>query len=255
MDIYEAIVIGIVQGVAEWLPISSEGMISLVMVRFFGKSLSEALPMALWLHLGTMISALVYFRKDVLSILKDFFTKEVSEGSWLGKFIIISTLFSVVVAVPIYYLLRNININASFAMLLIGVMLIITGVMQRLSRKGNAKPNVRHAIPLGLAQGLAVIPGISRSGTTVSVMLFLKYRAERAFEISFLMSIPLVFVGIVGMVVFEPISFNVEALVALLVAFVVGLASIKGLMGLAKKIDFSYLCFVLGFLSVLAFFI
>ncbi len=70
LTLFEAVIIGSIQGITEWLPISSKAMTSLVMIKFFGKTLSEALPMAIWMHIGTLLASAIYFRKEINKILK-----------------------------------------------------------------------------------------------------------------------------------------------------------------------------------------
>ncbi len=145
LSFFEAVVLGIVQGTAEWLPISSEGMTSLVMINFFGKTLSEAIPISIWLHLGTLLAATVYFKKDVFEILSGLpgYFQTFSSGGQrdpIISFLIISTMLTGIVGLPLVLLATDHSeISGASATALIGVMLIVTGVLQRTASRGVTK--------------------------------------------------------------------------------------------------------------------
>ncbi len=252
MELIEAILLGIIQGVAEWLPISSEGMLTLAMIHIFGKTFSEALIYALWLHIGTMFAAIVYYRKDVRAITADVFSWKFSK---LTRFLFFATLCSLLIGGLLYLFGLELLDGASMtATILIGAALIVTGLLQLFKKQISAHKDIRvkDSVVAGALQGLAVLPGISRSGTTTATLLLQKYTSDQALRLSFLMSIPLVLASSIALVVFEEVIFSLYALVAIVVAFVVGLLTIDLFVKLAKRINFAYFCLFFGAFVIVA---
>ena len=179
MDPLQIIGIGIMQGIIEWLPISSQGNIIILMVEFLNYNVENALKLSIVLHLGTVISACIYFRKNILQIiinLKNYKFGYEGEINSLTTFILISTISSSIVGLVIFSNLLSI-IESNIILLIIGIGLIVTGIIQR-SVKSTIKTNndLNHYVTVitGILQGLAVIPGISRSGITTSYLLLNK---------------------------------------------------------------------------------
>ena len=262
MNIIEPILLGIVQGVTEWLPVSSEGISSLVLVNFFGKSLEEAVFLSIWLHTGTMLAALVYFRKEIVDIIKNlpkYKAKSMEGRNGLTTFLIISTVLTGVIGAPLLLIgLAKIKFSLNFAMAFIGLLLIVTGLVQRFGKKIKRPKKdlkIRDAILVGIVQAFSVLPGLSRSGLTTSVLLFEKHEARQALKLSFLMSIPAVLAAELGLGLLGKISFDLYSLIAVFFSFVFGLVTIKILMKVARKVDFSWFCIFLGLLAVVTLFI
>lgn len=262
MNIIEPILLGIVQGVTEWLPVSSEGISSIVLVNFFGKSFEEAVFLSIWLHTGTLFAALVYFRKEIMGIIKNlskYKVKSMEGYNGLTTFLIVSTLLTGVIGAPLLLFgLNEIKFSGSHTMAFIGLLLIVTGLFQRFGKKveGIKKDlKIRDAILVGIVQAFSVLPGLSRSGLTTSVLLFEKHEARQALRLSFLMSIPAVLAAEVGLGLLGKISFDLYSLIAIFFSFVFGLATIKILMKVARKVDFSWFCIFLGLLAVVTLFI
>ena len=246
-----AIIAGLIQGIAEWLPISSQGMVSLFMLQF-GYTLKDAVMYALWLHVGTALSAIIYFRKELVSV----FNNLKFEKKSIFWFVFISTAISSLIGLPIVLFGLD-RVNISIASLLIGVMLIITGLLQYFAKKvkRSRSINLKDSVLLGIMQGFSAMPGISRSGITISGFLFKGYKAEDAFKLSFLMSIPIVVLSSVFIVATDSVVFSLESFVALFVSFIVGYLTIGLLIKFAKKFNFGIICIILGILSILATFI
>ncbi len=244
MNIFQAIVLGIIQGLAEWLPISSEAMVTLVGSFLFGFEFKKALGTAVWLHFGTFFAALFYFRKDLLNLPKD---KD------LLKFIIISSVFTAIIAIPLMFLAFSISISDGLISILIGLFLIIIAFLNRSQKSGN-KTNIKtnDAIITGTVQGLAALPGFSRSGLTVSTLLLRKFSLSQAFRLSFLMSLPVIF----GAQIFLPLLMeNFEITFPLIIggftSAIIGLLSIEVLMKTAKKINFFKATLGLGIVTII----
>ena len=255
MEFTEAILLGIIQGVAEWLPVSSEGMLTFAMIHFFGKTFGEAVVYALWLHIGTMLAAIIYYRKEVQEISKDVFSWKFSS---LTKFLFFATLASLAIGGTLYFLGLELLEGATIgATILIGVALLVTGVLQLQKKQqlGTKEPSIKDSLVAGALQGLAVLPGISRSGTTTATLLMQKYGSEQALRLSFLMSIPLVLASSIALVLFEEVLFSAAALVAVLVSFIVGLLTIDVFVKIARKVNFAYFCLVFGCIIIIAAFI
>lgn len=251
MDLFTAIIAGLLQGIFEWLPISSQGNIMGVFLTFFQTSPEEALKIAILLHTGTLLAAIVYFRKELGQIL-EYNTKKDKE---LARFIVLATLATAITAVPLYFVLKQfLSFGVAYVLLAIALLLIVTGFLQLKKKKGKKmKLTDRSALIAGLAQGLSVLPGISRSGVTTSALLFTDATPEQAFRLSFIMSIPAVLIAEIAFGLAEGVYLEGFALVSIVVAFIVGLLSMNVLIKFARKINFSYFCFALAALYIIIF--
>lgn len=252
----EAIISGIVQGIAEWLPISSEGILVLIKTNFFGGGeLNVILKEVLFLHLGTVLAALIYFRKDVWNLIKTAFCyrSAAEENRQIFKFIVISSIISGALGLLFLKVLTGLEITAKLINLTIGFLLLITAFfLIKASRQQGNRKDIRAAdsVLLGFLQGIAVLPGLSRSGLTVSGLLLRKFDGETALRLSFLMSIPIVLAG--NLVLnFNQFSFSGYASLALFFAFLFGIITIDLLFWLAKKINFGWLVLIFGAVAVL----
>ncbi len=248
MDLIQAIVLGLMQGITEWLPISSQGQTIITAIKVFGIDSETAFSYSVLLHAGTMLSALIYFRKDFREIIE-------LKNRNLMQFILIAVLSTAITGIPMYLFLKEISVSSFYLSVLIGLMLIGTGILQWKNKKEKKTEETKqNAFLLGLGQGFSVLPGISRSGITTSVLLFKGFTPQKAFKLSFLLSVPSVFLAEVLFGLKEGIAFEWNLLIAVLVAFVSGYLSIKYLLEIAKKINFSYFCFGLGiFYLIIAF--
>lgn len=258
MNFFEAIILGVIQGVTEWLPISSEGVTSLVMVNFLGKAISEAIPFSIWLHTGTLFAALLYFREDVKEIIKGIpeYIKGDRKESQIGRvitFLLVSTFFTGVIGLPIIMLaLKEIRFSGEYATALIGVFLIITGILQRHASErifSDKKIEVKDGILVGIIQAFSAMPGLSRSGLTISALLIMKHDAKEALKLSFLMSIPVVFIAEIGLALIGEVKFELSSLIAIITSFIIGFLTIGTLIKIAIKINFWKFCLFLGVLS------
>ncbi len=261
----ESIVLGIIQGITEWLPVSSEGMISLIKMKFFGASSFESMiQLALALHLGTFFAALIYFWKDVVVLSKDLFAYKTAndENKKLLKFLIISTLISGIFGSIIIYFVSlaaaEFERSGKIITCAIAFLLFITALMQLKTKSKGLKVidglRVEDSIILGIAQGLSALPGLSRSGTTVSFLLLRGFDKAVALKLSFLMSLPIVFLGnvILGLRHFH---FTVETILGILAAFIFGLLTIRIFFKIAEKINFGYFVILISLLTILSIFI
>ncbi len=254
------ILIGILQGILEWLPVSSKGVEALIMVKFFNKTLSEALVLALWLHIGTLLAAMVYYKIEILEILKNLknYVKNPAEDtdvSRLTSFVIVVTLLTGLIGTPLLLFgLDKLNFAGDAAMLIIAFFLILTGIFQWTAKKKiNTEKELRlkDSIYLGIAQGFTAIPGLSRSGTTVSTLMFRGYSAQEALRISFLVSIPAVLGVEVLLGLLKTHTFDILIIPGIIASFIFGLLTIKSLIKVAEKINFGYFCSGFGLIIIL----
>ncbi len=248
MNIFELLIVGAIQGFLEFLPVSSSGNVSLILMNFLKLSPSESFSLSLFLHLGTLLAVLVYFRMDIITILKNIKTDKTSH------FLIVTTVLTGVVGIPIYLILKSIleNIQIDIGNIIIGIFLIGTGVILKYKSKSGFKKvkdsNRMDMILAGVAQGISIIPGVSRSGSTLAVLLGREFDKEEALRLSFLMSIP----AIIGGVILETneTTFVANNFPALISAFITSIIVIKLLLEFAKRTDFSNFCIGLGVLTV-----
>lgn len=238
--------LGIIQGIFEWLPISSEGMVALAS-QFLIKEINP-LEVAIFLHLGTLFAVLIYFRKDWLEILR-------LKNNQLLNFLIIATFVSLAVGYPLYNLVFNLAIGSSL-LILTGFGLLFTAYFHK-SKRTSGIDFRGLALIAGLLQGLAVIPGLSRSGATIFGLSLGKFDPKEVLKISYMMSAPVTLAG-AGFIFLKDPTLILGSWPALVLSFLVGIISLGFLMKLASKIDFfkfalffAILCFLgaaVGFL-------
>jgi len=267
---FESFILGMVQGVTEWLPVSSEGMIVLVKNNFFdGGMLADTIKMALFLHLGTFLAALIYFRRDVKNIVLRFMRFNLNvevkpqEVNRILRFIIIATLVSALLGWGLLEFITGIEnsivLTARFVHIIIAVLLVFTGVAQLKKRKNYGHRSAFElkdgdSILLGVAQGAAVLPGLSRSGLTVFALLLRNFQDTEALRLSFLLSLPIVLGGNI-LLNFNQAIFSLNNLVALLSSFIFGYIMINLFLKLAEKINFGWFAIIFAGLVFLAVFL
>lgn len=189
-----AIILGIIQGLTEFLPVSSSGHLEIAKYIFSDRNLPEqSLLMTVVLHFGTAMSTLVVFRKDIFELLRGLVPFKKNDESTYTLKIILSMVPAALVG-----LMWEAEIESMFNqnMLLVGLALLVTAVLLFFAEKAkNAGKEVgfRDALMIGLAQAVAITPGISRSGATISASLLLGIDREKAARFSFLMVVPLIF--------------------------------------------------------------
>lgn len=256
MNVLEAIIYGIVQGIAEFLPISSSGHLALVQNFFGTKSAEQFFTFNILLHFGTLIAVFIMYYKDIACLFVGFyqlcrrpFVKE--KGKKLGKEekLFLMLCIATLVLVPAALIDDAVKALASYSWA-IGVLLLINGVMlfvsDRLNKASESleSSSLLRGLYIGLFQLGGIFPGISRSGATITGGLFNNLKREDAVRFSFLMSIP----AILGANVLELFDVGgdffaevgvLPCLVGMLVAIVSGVFAIKLLQFFAKKNSFT----------------
>ncbi|MCW3979287.1 MAG: undecaprenyl-diphosphate phosphatase [Candidatus Bathyarchaeota archaeon] len=247
-----SLIVGLLQGLLEWLPISSQGNLVVLMMSVLGLEPDFALSLSVYLHLGTGLAALVYFREEVLDAIR----RDSDSDRALFRFLVIATFTTGVVGLPIFLVVRGASMYGEALLALTGAALIVTGLVQKGAQTEGARTTEslesREGVILGLVQGLSAIPGLSRSGLTTSALLIRKYSGEESFRISFLMSVPAVFAAAVGLVYLEGVPALESGLLASLTSsFISAYLSIDILLRVARRIRFWGLCVLLGTLAIL----
>lgn len=261
MTLFEAIILGLVQGLAEFLPISSSGHLALLQY-FFGIEGESVLAFAVLMHVGTLISVFIVYWKDIAELFQELIRVivDICTGKGLGTMknptrrmgymIIVATIPTAVIGI----LFNDIFAGFYNSLIAIGIGLLITGtilwIAERLnsSKTGIMDMKFRHAVFVGICQGIAITPGISRSGSTLFGGLISGINREVAVKFAFLISIP----SILGSVILEaPSAFEqgldmsliVPVLAGVIVSAVSGLIAIKAMIAFVTKQKLSYFSF------------
>ncbi len=228
------LLLGLLQGIFEWLPVSSEGVVALFS-EIFQFNL-KAIDIALFLHLGTLLAVLVYFRKDWKEIIT-------LKNKKLLYFLIITTIISLGVGFPLYHFISNIALGAGL-LFLMGIGLFITSFFHKKKTKSQLNLN-QTALISGILQGLAVIPGLSRSGSTIFGLSFSKFSPKKILTLSYLMSAPIV-IASSGYLFLKTPDLLIKGWPALIVSFIIGILTLKILLHFVEKINFSKFTFIFG---------
>ncbi len=248
---------GATQGITEWLPISSQGIILFInsLFNFDSKSLEEIFAISLALHLGTSFSAIFTYRKKLTQLLQNGLKNRNSNKESI--FYLFSTMISLFISFPIYLLIPSLSSNVELlgvlGMIIIGFVYIINGAIQWFGKSVNISANNQYtffnALIVGVFQGISIIPGMSRSGLTISALLLAKFDKSEALNISFILSIPVTIIaGIMGIYILSnDIYIN---LLAIFVAFAVGIATIRVLVKFTESVNFYNFILFIGFTLV-----
>lgn len=258
MNTIDALLLGIIQGLTEFLPVSSSGHLELGKAILGDTSVpEESLMFTVVVHFATALSTIVVFRKDILELFKGLFSFSWNPETQFSSKIILSMIPAVIVG-----LFFEEQLEALFGgnILLVGCMLIITAVLLYFADKAkNTQKEVSflNAFIIGLSQAVAMLPGISRSGATISTSVLLGNDKAKAARFSFLMVIPLILGKIAKDILGGDLSVssgNVSALVIGFVgAFIAGLAACTWMIKLVKKSKLSWFaiyCLVVGLIAI-----
>lgn len=263
MEIWKAIVVGIVQGLSEFLPISSSGHIALTQfllgMREVGAPPAEDITFELVLHIGTFLSVVIYFRRRLWDLFLSLFQKHRTEERKMILWLVIATL----PATAAYFSFKDFFENSYNNPILVGVFLLGTGVillLPKFYRAPEREFGTRHAVWMGVAQAIAVLPGISRSGSTITAGLVAGANPARAAEFSFLMFLPAIGGGTLVKAKKVMEIAQGESGIAygagFLAAFLSGLAAVYLVLSAIKrgKLEyFAYYCFAAGLAAIVYF--
>ena len=263
MDIFNAIILGIIQGLTEFLPVSSSGHLEITKVLIGENNVAKkSMLMTVVLHFATALSTIIIFRRDVVNILKGLFQFKNSESFNFS----LKILISMIPAAIIGFLFEN-EIESLFSgkLILVGIMLSITGLLLLLSDKSketSKKVGIKESIIIGLSQAIAIIPGISRSGATISTSVLLGVDKEKSARFSFLMVVPLIFGKMVKDILSGEINLNNSEFSSLIFGFVAalitGLFACKWMISLVKNSNlkyFAFYCFTVSFIVIISSFL
>ena len=258
MDLLSAIILGIIQGLTEFLPVSSSGHLELAKAILGNDSVAEeSMLMTVVLHFATALSTVVIFRKDLIDIIKGLFSFTWNDELRFSLKIIISIIPAAIVGI-LYDDLIESFFNGQ--LLLVGAMLILTGVLLFLAdkaKKTNKEVSFWGALIIGISQAIAILPGISRSGATISTSVLMGVDREKAARFSFLMVVPLIFGKIAKDVLSDDFTLSnigtTSLGVGFIAAFVTGLFACTWMISLVKKSKLAYFsiyCFIAGTFAV-----
>ena len=276
MDLIQTILMGIVQGLSEFLPISSSA--HLVFTSNFYKifkgveilqETNQEVFLDIMLHLGTLIAVLIFFRKEIMTIIKALYlglkNKDFSSKDFkIGAYIVLGTIITVLIAFP----LNEVAEFLVFKPAIVGILLILTGSLLLFSENwakkyGNKKEiSLKSSIFIAIAQGLAALPGFSRSGLTIATGLLSGSDRTTAARYSFLLSIPIILGAsmvypLVKLDFHEVVTYNWTAIIAgTIVSGIVGYLCIKYFLKFVSKFSlaiFGYYCLVMGIVTAIFF--
>ncbi len=260
MTWFEALVLGLLQGLTEFLPVSSSGHLELGGMLFGLQDPDSFFTFNILVHGATFLSVVVVFRKDILDLIVNLFRFQ-----WNGETKFALLLVASAVPVGVIGLLFESQIEQIFEgrIMLVGFMLLVTATLlylTRLAPKSTKEVNLKRALIIGLAQTAAILPGISRSGATISTALYLGIERGRAIRFSFLM----VLIPIFGANFLKLLKLSETAttttlevtplIIGTVAAFLSGLAACSWMLAIVKKGNISWFaiyCLIIGLAAII----
>jgi len=259
MEVIDAIILGVIQGLTEFLPVSSSGHLELGKAILGDNSLpKESLLFTVVLHFATALSTIVVFRKDILEIIKGILKFEWNEDMNFISKIVISMIPATITGV---FFEEELELLFGGQIALVGFMLIITALLLYLADRAkntNKSVSFSNAFIIGISQAIAILPGISRSGATISTSVLLGNDKTKAARFSFLMVVPLIFGKIAkdilnGELTYESSNF-LPLSIGFVAAFIAGLFACTWMIALVKKSKLTYFsiyCAIVGLIAII----
>lgn len=260
MEILKAIILGIIQGLTEFLPVSSSG--HLILGGHFLKFHKPDISFEIILHLGSLLAVLIYFRKDIQMLLNSLFKfKDKSPKNVNNRKILFYLLIATFVTGIIGYAFSDLFEKMFTTPLVACVMLIVTGIILFISdifrntRLDASQTGIGRSLLIGLGQSFAIVPGISRSGSTIAIGIFTGLKREQAARFSFLLSIPAILGATllkIDAIINLESQFIIKYILGTIFAFISGYLVIAWLIKLVKKQKlkyFSYYCWLIAIIS------
>ena len=260
MEIINAIILGVIQGLTEFLPVSSSGHLEIAK-KILGQEIvaEKSLLMTVVLHFATALATLFVFKNEVISITKGILLFDFKNDEFKFSLKIILSMIPAVFIGLIFN--KEIEQLFSYGIFYIGIMLIITGILLLLadkSKPSNKNINYKDAILIGISQAIAIIPGISRSGATISTSVLLGIDKETSARFSFLMVVPLIFGKMFqdlfsGNIIYDDTIFT-SLLAGFSTSLITGFFACKLMITIVKKSKlkyFSIYCFLIGLLTLI----
>lgn len=254
----DALILGIIQGLTEFLPVSSSGHLEIAKFVLGDQSLpKDSLLMTIVLHAATALATIVVFRKDILEIIYGLFQFKWNEETIFSLKIVLSMIPAAFVGLYFIDLLESLFTGQ---LLLVGGMLLLTAVLLLFAdrvKTSDKKVSYFDAIIIGIAQAIAILPGISRSGATIATALILKIDRSRAARFSFLMVVPLILGEMAKDLIDGKISYESSVLFPLIIgfiaAFITGVIACIWMIKLVKNAKlsyFAYYCAIVGIATI-----
>ena len=264
MNWLQALILGLIQGLTEYLPVSSSGHLAIGQALFGLENGESNLAFTVLLHVATVLSTVVILWSEIVWLFKDLFKFKWNEGT---KYIVNILISMIPVAIVGFFFKDKIEAVFGSGLLIVGIMLLVTATLLTFSyfAKPRQKENISpvHAFIIGIAQACAVMPGLSRSGSTIATGLLLGNKKEKLAQFSFLMVIP----PILGEALLDvkdmiEVGFGeamgglspVAAIVGFLAAFISGCFACKWMINLVKKgklIWFAVYCVIVGVVAII----
>lgn len=270
MDLLEAFLLGILQGITEFLPVSSSGHLVLAQ-SLFGRDMDTGLTFEIVVHFGSFCSIVLYYRKLIAEIIGDVFKSVTPQGLKSGMYktnpnvkfsllILVSMIPAMIVGFTLKDVIEELFMNPFF----VSCMLLITGTLlfsTKFVKNPDGDVNLLRSIMMGIAQAFAIIPGISRSGSTISIGLFTGVKREEVANFSFLMVLP-VLAGAMLLAFLDLMETGIETsaiiilIIGFLASFIAGYMALSYLVALLKREKFyyfSYYCWAVGIAGAIYF--
>ena len=236
---WEYVLLGALQGIFEWIPISSQGLMT-IFSSFIVTDINS-IDFSLFLHLGTMFAVLIFFRKDWINLI-------LLRDKELLRFFIIASIVSLSLGFVVYKTIGDIAIGSGL-LFLIGFGLLLTSWFQKKDIRLNMNKDFNSVI-VGLLQGISVIPGVSRSGSTIFGLSLKENDPSEILKKSYIISLPAVAAS-TGYIFINNPSISSFPWIALLSSFVFGIISLKVLLDFSKKVNFSKITMTFGILCLI----
>ncbi|VVB70537.1 Undecaprenyl-diphosphatase [uncultured archaeon] len=253
---FQSIILGIIQGITEWLPVSSKSMVIVAGRFLFGVPLDQGLFISIFLHMGSLVALIIYFWKDLVEVWNELFYG--INGRHLFWFLFFASLVTGIIALPMLFLLKNIldagdSYEPLFTML-IGVFLIIVAFLHKRRKVTGTDTTLtkKKGAIAGFFQGLSIIPGLSRSGLTISSLLEMDFPVKDALKLTFIMSIPVIIGAEMVLPLFHnSFQLNTPLLIGAIVAGVVGFFSVDYLLKVLENVNFFKATLILGIIVII----